>query len=213
MKEVVRLEKNRGEPKKKISTKRICKTTPKKELYIDYKGEFPLYNPKHEAFVINLLTMKQGEAYIRAGYNQTRENALKSASKLLSANNEVSQRYEYLQREHNKQLEKKGLISREQMIANAIYAMNCSLGKLPTKVLTKHRIPFFIQDGDEKAKGFHEEIHEELKECHDIKAFPAIWDKLMNALDYYPKDKKNDNGDKLDGFLELLGSAIQNGTK
>ena len=44
MKEVVRMEKNRGEPKKKISTKRICKTTPKKELYIDYKGEFPLYN-------------------------------------------------------------------------------------------------------------------------------------------------------------------------
>ena len=197
MKEVVRLEKNRGEPKKKISTKRICKTTPKKELYIDYKGEFPLYNPKHEAFVINLLTMKQGEAYIRAGYNQTGENALKSASRLLSANGEVSQRYEYLQREHNKQLEKKGLISREQMIANAIYAMNCSLGKLPVKKFVKY------SEGTETVETFE----------HDIKAFPAIWDKLMNALDYYPKDKEKDKSDKLDGFLELLGSAIKNGTK
>ena len=200
MKEAVRLEKNRGEPKKKVKripSKTMCKTTPKKELYIDYKGDFPLYNPKHEAFVINLLTMKQGEAYIRAGYNQTGENALKAGGNLLANNYEVSQRFQYLKKKHNEELEKKGLISREQMIANAIYAMNCSLGKLPVKKFVKY------SEGTETVETFE----------HDIKAFPAIWDKLMNALDYYPKDKENDKGDKLDGFLELLGSAIQNGSK
>ena len=141
MKEVVRLEKNRGEPKKKVKripSKTMCKTTPKKELYIDYKGDFPLHNPKHEAFVINLLTMKQGEAYIRAGYNQTGENALKAGGNLLANNYEVSQRFQYLKKKHNEELEKKGLISREQMIANAIYAMNCSLGKLPIKKFVKY---------------------------------------------------------------------------
>lgn len=174
------MEKNRGEPKKKVKripSKTMCKTTPKKELYIDYKGDFPLYNPKHEAFVINLLTMKQGEAYTKAGYSQTGENALKAGGNLLANNQEVTQRFQYLKKKQNEELEKKGLISREQMIANAIYAMNCSLGKLPVKKFVKY------SEGTETVEAFE----------HDIKAFPAIWDKLMNALDYYPKDKNGEN--------------------
>lgn len=193
-------DKTRGKPKVTPSGKNL-KTQEKSEIYENYNGEYPLHNAKHEMFAINLLTMKQGEAYRQAGYNQTGDNAMKSASKLLSSNHEVLKRYEYLKQKHNEELEKKGLISREQMIANAVYAMNCSLGKLPTKVLTKHRIPFFIVDGEDKAKGFHEEVHEEEKLSHDIKAFPAIWDKLMNALDYYPK--KEENNSKKTTFSEM----------
>ena len=102
-------------------------------------------------------------------------------------------------------------------------------GNYLLKKLSRHRHSFKTrnwEDLDEKDKKkvpqsangeligiSHEEWEEEELREHDIKAFPAIWDKLMNALDYYPKDKENDKGDKLDGFLELLGSAIKNGTK
>lgn len=187
--------KNRGKPKVTPSGKNL-KIEEKKEVYENYKGEYPLHNAKHELFAINLLTMKQGEAYIQAGYNQTGDNAMKSASKLLSSNHEVLKRYEYLKQRHNEEMERKGFISREQMIANAVYAMNCSLGKLPVKKFVKYA------DYTETV-----EVYE-----HDIKAFPNIWDKLMNSLDYYPKDKEKGNKDKLDDFLDLLGSAI-NGAK
>lgn len=179
----------------------------KEEKYKDYLGDTPLENIKHEAFAINLLTMTQGEAYIQAGYNQTGDNATKSASRLLSTNGEVLKRYEYLKEQHNKSLEKRGIISREQMIANAIYAMNCSLGRLPVKKIAKHKNTFYTDsydDLDEEDKKripksadkknieiSHEYYTQEELEEHDIKAFPTIWDKLMNALDYYPKEKEN----------------------
>jgi hypothetical protein len=65
--------------------------------------------------------------------------------------------------------------------------MNCSLAKLPVKKFVKYA------EGTETI-----EVYE-----HDIKAFPTIWDKLMNALDYYPK--KDENNAKKTTFSEMSG--------
>ena len=80
------------------------------------------------------------------------------------------------------------------MVANAIYAMNCSLGKLPVKKFVKY------SEGTETVETFE----------HDIKAFPAIWDKLMNALDYYPKEIKEKIENKvLEESLDRIENIVK----
>lgn len=159
----------------------------------------PLKNKKHELFCINLLTMKPSEAYTEAGYKQTGKHAKDSASRLLTANDSVLARYRYLSDKHNLELEEKGFISRERMLKNGLHMLNATMGKVPIKMAAKHREHEFKEsdDGSQKATDFHEYYTEEDVQCYDIKSFTPLWDKLMNAFDYYPKENEVDISDPI----------------
>lgn len=143
---------------------------------IDYSK--PLKNKKHELFCINLLTMKRSEAYTEAGYKSVGDNARKASERLLSSNVDVSERFDYLLKKHNKELEEKGIISREKMIVKALKALNISLGeeKIKKSKVAQFEGEVFIKDIEVYSS--------------NMSSFATIWDKLMNAFDYYPKEEE-----------------------
>lgn len=156
----------------------------------------PLKNKNHELFCINLLSMRRSEAYTKAGYKSKGDNARKAAERLLSTNVDVLRRFEYLKNKHNMELEEKGFISREKMLSDALHMKNICLGKVPTKLVAKHKEHQFIEGPDGQiAKDYHEYFTEEEKFIYDIRSFTPLWDKLMNALDYYPKVEEKINID------------------
>jgi hypothetical protein len=149
--------------------------------------------------------MKPSQAYTEAGYNQTGDNARKAAQRLMMSNDDVKQRIDYILDKHNKEMEEKGYISRERMLKNALHMMNATMGKVPIKLAAKHREhEFKTSDDGVTAKDFHEYYTEEEVQCYDLKSFTPLWDKIMNAFDYYPKENEIIEDSKTNKALDKL---------
>ena len=90
-----------------------------------------LKNPRHEAFAQAIFAslakhngkhIGNGHAYLEAGYKTTLEGARRSASRLLTFVDGISERVAELQHEANKRLEPKLDISRQRIRAHPVTA-------------------------------------------------------------------------------------------
>ena len=157
-----------------------------------YDGSQPLDNDRWELLVnlrIKHPESPNHEVYGMAGYKQTGENADKAYRRLWRGNDVVQKRYDYLIDKHNQELERSGFISREKMLADALYMKALAMGKLPVKYVSKHSKKYRDDDDNER---YDEWFDEHEMYTHDIKAFTPLWDKIMTAMAYYPKDTEVD---------------------
>lgn len=148
-----------------------------------YDGNKPLANKRQEVFVNLLISnpkMTRGEAYTKAGYNQTGHNATKAAEKLIKKD-DVKHRYDVLNATFNDKMTTEGYLTKKQWLEMAENAAKMSLGIKPTPKAIKTRKPIYDDENKLIQGCWKEEFRDSEVTEADLKAFPPIMDRVFKA--------------------------------